>query len=394
MFGMDVFIGGIVRMCKKFFTPLRVMLLFLFAMIAVVNFAANLNVSSLKCDSPDEQASGVIIDKSAVKRHAMRLPASGPGSFSVPMDIPLSHHAVSLLSDEPIDMSKALWGVSYQPSSVQTATFSLPRFLPEASASGGKANLLDVDLSEYAIQGVTLLRKQFERGLRKTKVRTSRRDQSFQGLRDIIEDSSDPAIKEFLAVVNALEKEMDTADSNNPRTYMRDLIHDLTPIASFIEEKSGIPASVIIAQVAIESGWGMSNITILKNNILGLGNSSSPKSFQVTLKMDDYSKVIDVRCMKDTTAFSFENIGDSIFYYVYVLIQSPGNAVHYADLRKYIGENRSRTDISRKQYRDRVIALIAESYHSDPAWYIDMLKGLISRVEEFGGQKLLASSIR
>ncbi|MFW5870702.1 MAG: glucosaminidase domain-containing protein [Candidatus Sumerlaeota bacterium] len=143
-----------------------------------------------------------------------------------------------------------------------------------------------------------------------------------------------------------------------------------------------MPAVVILSQIMLESGWGTSNITILKNNLMGIGNATREEDFVARLELPGFTRDIPVHCMKDTTAYSFENIADSVFYYVYVLLQSPDNALHYGELREYIRENRVLRQNAPKTYRKRVIELIADSYHSDPDWYAGYLTRFARRFDK------------
>ncbi len=238
------------------------------------------------------------------------------------------------------------------------------------------------DLASYEIDGPTLLQRQIERGLVKQIRRKTPRDQSFEGLRDIIADSSDAEIKSFLPIVENLERQLMDHNPNKPSSYTEDLIADLTPITVYLQERTGIPASVILSQIILESGWGSSNITILKNNVMGIGNATSEKEFMVTVDLGDMQRQIQVRCLKDTTAFSFDSIADSIFYYVYVLLQSPENEEQYGDLRQFIAQNKQTAWRDSNAYRTRVLQLIAQGYHSDPQWYETTLTGLVDRVKD------------
>lgn len=241
----------------------------------------------------------------------------------------------------------------------------------------------------YEMQGAELARLQIKRGLYKPLERSAPRDQSIAGLRDVINDSNDRMIRQMTPVVNELEVLLkDQPDSG--RNYTSALVEDMTPISLYIQEKTGIPASVLLAQVVLESGWGGSNVTILKNNILGLGNSVAYEKFEVTLDLGDEQRVIPVVAPHDTSAYAFENIGDSIFYYVYVLLQSPDNANHYAALREYIATHRELERTNPDQYRHEVIRLIAKSYHSDPTWYRNYLLELSEKFKDVESKQLIA----
>lgn len=244
--------------------------------------------------------------------------------------------------------------------------------------------LLTFDMDRYHLRGVDLARRQISRGLEKRRDSRRPRDQSFQGLRDIIEDSSDSDIRKFLPVVDRLERTMKQRDHNVDVDYVQGFITDFAPIAIQIERETGLPASVTLAQIILESGWGASNITILKNNILGIGNCRNPGQFTVEVPFAHREHEVRVRCMVDTTAYKFDSVGDSILYYTYLLLDNHKNESHYRALRDYIRTHSDLERTDRKAYRSRIIELIAEGYHSDPEWYESYLRKLVKVVDETG----------
>lgn len=247
-------------------------------------------------------------------------------------------------------------------------------------AGSSSVRCLVYDSSTLQIGGAELAERQIGRGLRKPIERDTERDQSFEGLRDIIAQSEDPGIKKQLRMVEELEdSQFDRSASAEP-VYRDGLFEDFSPLAVFIQEKTGLPASVVMAQLAVESGWASSNVTILKNNVMGLGNCRAPETFTATLDLDGFKKEIPVTCMLDTTAYKFENVADSIFYYAYVLLQSEDNEPQYGPLRHFIRENRDRLRFSPAQYRERVVALLAGGYHADPSWYRNYISPLVEEL--------------
>lgn len=241
---------------------------------------------------------------------------------------------------------------------------------------------LGFDFEDYRIKGWQLSKRQFERGLPKRLERRQRRDQSFEGLRDIIEDSADSRLERLLPHIGRLEaicaRQQPTADPD----YSEAFIEYMTPICLYLQRELGIPASVVLSQIILESGWGGSNVTILKNNVLGLGNADAPEQFEVMLETPRHSYEIKVRCPEDTSAFHFEDIGSSVMYYAYVLLQSEENAVHYAELRDFIDQHRPLLERDPPAYRQGVIERIASSYHHDPEWYMDYLARMTRSLSE------------
>ena len=286
---------------------------------------------------------------------------------------PPSYMVASLPAHEQSNLSQRVFGLSAPSEGVKA--------IPESLTT------VNLDLTSYEIQGYQLTQRQIRLGLKKDLERTELRDQSLEGLRDIINDSSDPEIKDYLPIIDRLENSLER-NQDIDQTYTQGLIRYFAPLTVFLQQKTGIPASIIMSQIILESGWGSSNITILKNNILGIGNSTSPDDFYVTLKLNGFERRIHVRCLQDTTAYKFDSIADSIFYYVYVLLQSPENAGHYAQLRNFLKDQSPANYGDMNAYRQHVLKLIASSYHSDPDWYVDYLETVLERVKKLDQYKL------
>jgi len=228
--------------------------------------------------------------------------------------------------------------------------------------------------------GFELASRQIERGAKK-KVEGRYRGQSFQGLLDIVISSEDPEINKSYCKIAYLMEIQKQSDIGSVLGYTHGFVQELLPISKFIEENTGIPADVIIAQAIVESGWGISNITILKNNILGIGNGKKYHKFYINIEIGECSKRIRVRTLMDTTAYCFDSIEDCILYYAYLLLYCEDNEKHYKDLRKYMKNNK-------KVDKNKIIYLISKSYHSDPEWYAKYIRqmtrvvdGIIAKIE-------------
>lgn len=241
------------------------------------------------------------------------------------------------------------------------------------------------EVADYDLHGSDLARRQIARGLTKKVERQRRRDQSLQGLRDIIRESESAEFQRFLPVVEQMESAtLKHRESGREKSYVEGFIRDFAPLALYLEHETGLPASVMLAQIIVESGWGASNITILKNNILGIGNCNEPGEFVADIEFRQVERDIRVRCVADTTAYSFDSIGESILYYTYLLLENEKNEVHYGELRKFLRENASVANEDPEAYRDRVIELIVQGYHADPEWYEGYLRQIIRKVDETG----------
>lgn len=250
-------------------------------------------------------------------------------------------------------------------------------------ADGLNSSCLVYDSDRYKTEGHELAEAQIRRGLAKPVRRSSPRDQSFEGLRDVLSDSRDPEIHAFAARIDELESMRRERSSSLAPTYTSALIEEMAPIAVRLMEETGLPASVTLAQIILESGWGASNITILKSNILGIGNCTKPGAFIATLDLADFQRDIPVKCMLDTTAFRFDSIGDSVYFYAYTLLQSPDTVEAYGGLREFVRENRDAASADRDAYRAAIIERLAEGYHADPAWYSRTLASMSKPLERF-----------
>ncbi len=244
----------------------------------------------------------------------------------------------------------------------------------------------------FGLKGSELARLQIERGLRKPIKARAPQDQSLESLRGLIGQETDRRLRAVLPAVEELERLLAGRNGDGERTYTDDLIEDLKPIALHIQRHTGIPASVLLTQIVVESGWGGSNVTILKNNVLGLGVAQEVSEFEVELVLGGERRSIRVRTYDQTRAYGFDSIGDGILYYVYVLLQSSSNERHYGTLRRFLEEQRgARIDDA---YRRRVLRLIAGNYHADPKDYVAYLAPLVDRYKWIDGEGeiLLASN--
>lgn len=126
----------------------------------------------------------------------------------------------------------------------------------------------------------------------------------------------------------------------------------LAPICLEIEESTGLPAPVIMAQMIIESGWGGSSMTREKNNILGI--KANAKRYA-----------------------TFKNVNECIDKYVYTLIENPKTKAYYGSLRRYLIKYKN--EEKPKYYIDNVLDLIAEEYNPGNDSYSRELDKIIDR---------------
>jgi len=240
--------------------------------------------------------------------------------------------------------------------------------------------LLSVSSFSFAnIKGHKLAEIQFNQGLTKKLYKSRNRDQSFEGLKDIINQSQDQKLKEMIPIVNKLENIVKNQIKNNEFLYKDNFLSYFEEICTDIDREYGIPAPVLMAQLIGESGWGGSNITILKNNVLGMGNKpKKSKGSTNTILLDFKEEIIeiDVKFLKDTTAMSFNSVEDCVYSYVHHILLNEKTEIFYSSLRKYIKENK---DNRPQNYQDKYIHLMSSSYHSNPSWYINYIKAIIEQ---------------
>lgn len=69
-----------------------------------------------------------------------------------------------------------------------------------------------------------------------------------------------------------------------------EFIMRLTPSAVESQRKSGVPASITIAQAAVESGWGESGLARTGNNLFGIKADSRWRGETLTLNTREFIK--------------------------------------------------------------------------------------------------------
>ncbi|WP_379152886.1 glucosaminidase domain-containing protein [Paenibacillus sp. sgz5001063] len=87
-----------------------------------------------------------------------------------------------------------------------------------------------------------------------------------------------------------------------------EFIAAIAPFAIADMRRSGIAASLTIAQAALESGWGSSRLTVRANNLFGIKGTGPAGS--ISMQTTEYR---DGKAMKVTTAFrAYNNWGESV----------------------------------------------------------------------------------
>ena len=253
--------------------------------------------------------------------------------------------------------------------------FILFIFFFASLAEAEESRLAVLEIPKYGMKGFTLAKNQVQRGLHWT-------DRGIDGLKRIAQYSRKDELEELMPLIAEIEEELRNRKPGKA-TYTDDLVRDLKPLTDFVHKHTGIPSEVILSQIALESGWGGSNVTVLNSNILGLLGGRGKKKdeeFTVRVKLGEHEKEIRVRTYRKTRAYAFESIGDCIFYYVYILLQSSSNETHYRELRKFVRENKDKEDQFSDFYKARVVRLISDGYHPNSDWYRKKLNIVVMKV--------------
>ncbi len=144
------------------------------------------------------------------------------------------------------------------------------------------------------------------------------------------------------------------------------------PLALHLQEISGYPASVMLAQWSAETGWGTSNVLEKAKNIAGqscFGFSREVKKIKLDFP-NGKSATISRSCDQPRPAsekywyFRYTSAADSGYAYVHNLVANPKTARPYSGVRKAV-QKAARGESSGQELRDEVIAGLG-SYATDP----------------------------
>ncbi|MEM7645767.1 MAG: glucosaminidase domain-containing protein [Pseudomonadota bacterium] len=115
--------------------------------------------------------------------------------------------------------------------------------------------------------------------------------------------------------------------------YRREMLRKFAPIAVYLQEVSGFPASVLIGNMAKEKGW---KSTVTGNNHFGIScmmkNKSRWMNFARGLRLPIQFTTCGTRWQK------FESSADSMIGYLYLLLQREKVAHLYGSIREAIPE--------------------------------------------------------
>ena len=154
-------------------------------------------------------------------------------------------------------------------------------------------------------------------------------------------------------------KERDIAASN--------YIENHKELAVIEMYRTGIPASITMAQALHESNYGKSKLAVVANNHFGIKCKSYWKGITYFHKDDDFD---DAGNLTDSCFRAYENVFDSYIDHSHFLTNTP----HYQNLFQ----------ISSKDYEQWALGLQASGYATDPNY----AKKLINIIHRYQLQQL------
>lgn len=136
----------------------------------------------------------------------------------------------------------------------------------------------------------------------------------------------------------------------------------ITPIAKQVQVDYGIRPSVLVAQAALESNWGNSDLSQQSNNYFGIKGNNSGK--QYATKEFDKEKWQSVQASFRT----YDSVGESVMDYAKLIKNGTSwNSDLYLDV------------INAEHYKDAAQALQKAGYATDP----DYANKLIRIIEQY-----------
>lgn len=124
-----------------------------------------------------------------------------------------------------------------------------------------------------------------------------------------------------------------------------------------------IPASLALAQAANESGWGKSKFALEANNLYGIWTYDESRGLKPEKRAPGKTHLVRI----------FDDVGDSVRYYMHTLNSNPA----YAALR----EIRQQLRAARQIIDGHELATGLEKYSAKGQQYIDLIQSLIRQNE-------------
>jgi uncharacterized FlgJ-related protein len=163
------------------------------------------------------------------------------------------------------------------------------------------------------------------------------------------------------------------------------------PLAVYVQQKTGYPASVLLTQWADETGWGVSKQVRVNNNIGGHSCFRYDSGYQYppAKRQPGPSYInppINVKCTYKRPAaegayyMSFDNILEASLAQVYNIIHNPTTARSYANVRR---EAKRAIDEKRKMNPEKLIEGLGAYAAFPPEYRLRLIK----RMKNEGYQK-------
>lgn len=146
----------------------------------------------------------------------------------------------------------------------------------------------------------------------------------------------------------------DTRNSTRPdfrairdvRARKKAFVDYMAPFALEVQEATGLPASVIISQAAIETGWGTSSLFRRSNSLFGHScwRQGSEQKYRIQIRGE--WKEIKASCNEARPAnergfyLKFDSAQDSVYAYAANLLHTPSTQRFYPELRAAVAKAR------------------------------------------------------
>jgi len=159
----------------------------------------------------------------------------------------------------------------------------------------------------------------------------------------------------------------------NSANKKQNFINYMAPIAVKVQQKTGLPASLIMAQAIQETGWGTSNLFAKGNAAFGHSCWSKQSSHTRKVQISDSPaefKDIKVKCKKKRPSseggryLTFENMEDSVWAYADNVLYNEKTAKYYGKVRYAV--KKAALEGKAASYRDVIPGL--SSYAADPGY--------------------------
>jgi flagellum-specific peptidoglycan hydrolase FlgJ len=167
---------------------------------------------------------------------------------------------------------------------------------------------------------------------------------------------------------------------NSSNTKPSKFFEYMMPLAVHLQTHTGMPASMILAQAALESGYGTSYG--FRNRHAAFGQMCGGTR-SVSLTVGDETRKIATGCEKTNTGkwATFSSVQDSTYAYIHNILEKDATAFSYRELRKLLKEHIENQGgkIPPASWRDVLPALKRYSEGFDE--YTEQVKWMINRFD-------------